>query len=138
MKAFLIHKSGKFVYNYFSFLDLKQKPWHHHYEDIPILSDRLGNNDLKQEINAISSLGNAIPNPAKHKIQINVHIIADDAINARLVFINMLGEKVFEQKLMEGKHAVNVDIAKWHNGLYTYGLMIKGRFIKTKKLIVFK
>ncbi|MFT4678250.1 MAG: hypothetical protein ACI9RU_000445 [Litorivivens sp.] len=58
--------------------------------------------------------------------------------NVQVVFYNLMGEKVRESKLNGSNGVVFVQASDFESGVYFYSLMVDGKVLSTKKMIVSK
>ncbi|HTO16470.1 MAG TPA: zinc-dependent metalloprotease [Edaphocola sp.] len=110
--------------------------WHHYQEQI--LNNQDGskyNYTLNKDFN---TLGNAIPNPNKGMVNIEVNIIEQNADNAILSIYDMLGRKIMSRQLVAGNQIQSFDLTAYNNGVYIYSLQINGKTIKSKRLVLQK
>ena len=88
-------------------------------------------------INELSAKGNiktAFPNPATSYTKISYNI--NSGKDARIVICNMLGSTVKEIKLNDFQNTLTVSTADMKQGIYFYSLIVDGRTISSKKLII--
>jgi hypothetical protein len=76
----------------------------------------------------------ASPNPANTLSGVNYY--ADLTKDPRLDVCNLLGEKIFEAKLMQKQGAYIINVEDFKPGIYFYSLIENEKTIATKKLVV--
>ncbi len=76
------------------------------------------------------------PNPATDFVDIDYQVSGNQDL--RIVFYNVLGEQVKEISLDRDQRSIRVSMRDFSNGMYLYQLLIDGRSVATKKLIVRK
>lgn len=81
------------------------------------------------------SVSNVYPNPANDYANLNYRI-TENSKNAKISFINILGGSVGDFTLDPADTKLQVSTRNWDNGIYFYQLMVEGRKVATKKLIV--
>jgi len=100
----------------------------------PIATNVGGSAKTNVAINAASIEQNK-PNPFSNSSSINYFIPAG-AKNARLNVTDNLGKVIKQASLNPGKGVVNIDASLLGNGPYNYSLLIDGKLIESKKMIV--
>lgn len=76
------------------------------------------------------------PNPATDFVDIDYQVSGNQDL--RIVFYNVLGEQIKELSLDRDQRTIRVPMRDFSSGMYLYQLVIDGRSIATKKLIVRK
>ncbi len=76
------------------------------------------------------------PNPASDFLDIDFQIVGNQEL--RLGFYNVLGEQVKEFTLDRDQKSLRISLRDFASGMYLYQLMIDGRSVATKKIIVRK
>lgn len=84
--------------------------------------------------NAIT-LDQNIPNPLKKTTTIRYNIPAT-ANNAQLIITDMNGKVIKQMPLSKGQGSINVDASALSNGTYNYSLVVDGKKIETKRMVV--
>jgi hypothetical protein len=77
---------------------------------------------------------NAYPNPATDKVIIKYSLSKNAP--AKLVLKNLMGTTLYTTPLNAGSDKVSIDISQYASGIYFYSLLIDGRIVSTKKLLV--
>ena len=76
------------------------------------------------------------PNPAKGSTAINCYI-PSETVNAYIQIYNTMGGMVLKLPIgTKGQNEIHVDTYKLPNGIYIYSLVIDGRLIDTKRMII--
>jgi hypothetical protein len=83
---------------------------------------------------AKTNLNTASPNPANGFTRISYNVPA--AKDARIVICNMLGSVMKEIKLSDSQNTLTLSTSDLKQGVYFYSLVVDGRTISSKKLIV--
>jgi hypothetical protein len=86
-------------------------------------------------LNGRSEMANAMPNPAISTTSIP-YSLATPSANARLKVYDLLGQEVRNIPLRSQSGSVQLDVNSLRNGIYFYSLVIDGRAVSTKRLIV--
>lgn len=81
-------------------------------------------------------VSHAYPNPASDFLDIDFQIVGNQEL--RLGFYNVLGEQVKEFTLDRDQKSLRISLRDFSSGMYLYQLMIDGRSVATKKIIVRK
>lgn len=81
-------------------------------------------------------VSHAYPNPASDFLDIDYQVIGNQEL--RLGFYNVLGEQVKEFALDRDQKSLRISLRDFSSGMYLYQLMIDGRSVATKKIIVRK
>jgi len=82
-----------------------------------------------------ASLEQNIPNPLSNTTSIRYSIPAG-AKNAQLMITDNSGKTVKQTTLQAGKGVVNIDASAFSSGTYTYSLLVDGKLIESKKMVV--
>lgn len=83
-------------------------------------------------------ISNAYPNPIVSSASIDYSMDTFEDHAARIVVMNLLGNKVMEFELMSGEHSINIPTDELSNGIYFYTLQLDGKNVATKKIVVRK
>ena len=81
------------------------------------------------------NISNIYPNPANEYATLDYRLKSSNA-KAKVSFHNLLGATVEEHELNSSDRQLKVYTRNWDNGVYFYQLMINGKKVATKKLIV--
>ncbi len=81
------------------------------------------------------SVSNIYPNPAHDYANLNYKIL-EGSRSVKVSFINILGGSVGDFNLDPSDSRLQVSTRTWDNGIYFYQLMIDGKKMATKKLVV--
>jgi len=76
------------------------------------------------------------PNPVSSTTEIKVNL--NNSVNLNLEIVNLVGQKVFENRMIDGKPGVNtlaIDVSNFEPGVYFYTVKV-GSSSVTKKMIV--
>ena len=98
---------------------IQSKVWH------------LGMNDLSV-VN--TELGNAYPNPANDKFTVEYSVSGQET--ARLVLQNVLGAALREEAVPAGSGKVQMNVTGLPEGVYLYSLLVNGKNVSTRKLLI--
>lgn len=85
--------------------------------------------------NAKLHVSNIYPNPANAFATIDYEI-RDSNAKAELTFYDMLARKVSTYELDSFDRKLRVDTRSWDSGIYLYQLIVDGKKVATKKLLV--
>ncbi|MFT7002394.1 MAG: hypothetical protein ACI9V1_003050 [Spirosomataceae bacterium] len=85
--------------------------------------------------NATIHVSNIYPNPANAVANIEYEL-RDNNAKAELTFYDMLARKVSTYELNSFDRKLRVDTRNWESGIYLYQLIIDGKKVATKKLLV--
>ncbi|MBG9377664.1 tail fiber domain-containing protein [Panacibacter sp. DH6] len=96
-------------------------------EQVSAVNVKLSNAALEQNV----------PNPLRSTTSIRYNIPAD-AVNASLLITDMGGKNIRQISLKTGAGVVNIDATALNAGTYNYTLIVDGRNIETKRMIVAK
>lgn len=81
------------------------------------------------------NISNIYPNPANDFAKLDYRLKSSTA-KAKISFHNLLGATVEEHELNSSEKQLKINTRNWDNGVYFYQLMINGKKVATKKLIV--
>lgn len=84
-----------------------------------------------------SAIGQNVPNPLRNTTSIRYNI-PQDAKNAMLLITDMNGKTIKQLTVKAGNGILNIDASALNSGTYNYTLIIDGRNIETKKMVVAK
>lgn len=96
-----------------------------------------------EQVNAVNvKLGNAaleqnVPNPLHNTTSIRYNVPVD-ARNASLLITDQNGKNIRQISLRTGAGVINIDATALNSGSYNYSLIIDGRNVETKRMIVAK
>lgn len=79
-------------------------------------------------------LSNAYPNPANNLFNINYDL--SGANKASVEIINIIGGIVRSEEINTQSSSASIDVSSLNNGVYFYNIIVDGRKIKSKKLII--
>ncbi|WP_131458156.1 T9SS type A sorting domain-containing protein [Jiulongibacter sediminis] len=80
------------------------------------------------------NVSNIYPNPANEYATLDYRIRGNQ--KAKVSFLNILGGTLTEQELDPFDTKLRVQTRTWDNGIYFYQLMVDGKKVATKKLLV--
>lgn len=80
------------------------------------------------------SISNAYPNPATNNFNINYNF--KNAQSARVEILSVIGSVVSSQEISTNSNQARIDISNINNGVYFYNIIVDGRKIESKKLII--
>jgi hypothetical protein len=83
-------------------------------------------------------ISNAYPNPIVSSASIDYFMDTYEEHAAKILVMNLLGNKVMEFELMGGEHSINIPADELSNGIYFYTLQLDGKNVATKKIVVRK
>lgn len=83
-------------------------------------------------------ISNAYPNPIVSSASIDYALNTFDDHAAKIMVMNLLGNKVMEFELMRGEHSINIPADELSNGIYFYTLQLDCKNVATKKIVVRK
>jgi hypothetical protein len=81
------------------------------------------------------SVSNIYPNPANDYAYID-YTVNGSFTAANLSFFNLLGKQLAEYPLTKSSDKLRINTSSWESGIYMYQLIIDGKKIATKKLLV--
>ncbi|QEC66739.1 T9SS type A sorting domain-containing protein [Panacibacter ginsenosidivorans] len=76
-----------------------------------------------------------MPNPLRNTTSIRYNIPAD-AKNASLVITDMSGKAIKQLSVKAGSGIINIDASSLNAGIYNYTLIVDGRTIEAKRMVV--
>lgn len=100
------------------------------------LTEESTNNDKYLFYNDRIQVSHVYPNPASEFVDIDYQVSGN--LDLHVAFFNILGEQVKEIPLDRDQRTVRISLRDFANGMYMYQLVIDGRSVATKKLIVRK
>lgn len=81
------------------------------------------------------SLSNIYPNPANDYVTLDYKI--NGAFNqANITFFNLLGKEIGDFELNKNADKIKINTSSWESSIYMYQLVVDGKKISTKKLLV--
>ena len=80
------------------------------------------------------SISNIYPNPANDFATLDYSLSSNKEV--KVAFYNILGGRVADYELDSFDNQLRVQTRKWDNGIYLYQLMLDGKKVATKKLLV--
>ena len=80
-------------------------------------------------------VSNIYPNPANDFAYLD-YTVGSNFSSAEVSFFNLLGKQVAEFPLTKNSDKLKVNTSSWESGIYMYQLVIDGKKIATKKLLV--
>jgi hypothetical protein len=83
-----------------------------------------------------SYLLDCVPNPSSDATVFNYSLEKDAA--GEIHVVNLLGEQVGRYPLAKNSNAVRADCSEFPGGIYFYSLIVNGKTVKTKKLVITK
>ena len=92
-------------------------------------------NENKLYVDKDLTISNIYPNPA-HEFAIIDYNLKDSRKNAKISFSNILGGSVGEYNLDSFDNSLRISTENWDNGIYFYQLILEGKKVATKKLLV--
>jgi hypothetical protein len=100
------------------------------------LSNTVNGANAKTVVGLMSNkLEQNIPNPLTNAASINYTVPAN-AKNVQLLITNNSGKMIKQLALTAGKGVVNMDASDLSNGTYNYALVVDGKTIESKKMVV--
>jgi len=82
------------------------------------------------------TVSNAYPNPIVSHATMDYSL--DSFHEARVLVMNLLGNKVMEFELLRGQNSLDIPADGLPNGIYFYTLQVDGKNVATKKIVVRK
>jgi hypothetical protein len=111
------------------------------YRDL-LISNKSKNVDSKVVTNPAQENGtekvkvsNIYPNPANDYAYLD-YTVNGNFNSANVSFFNLLGKQVSEYPLSKSSEKLKINTSNWESGIYMYQLIIDGKKITTKKLLV--
>lgn len=92
-------------------------------------------NQTQESDNEVIKLSNIYPNPASNFAYIDYSVYGNFN-SANISFFNLLGKQVADYPLNKYSDKLKVGTSTWESGIYMYQLIIDGKKIATKKLLV--
>ncbi len=92
-------------------------------------------NQSQESENEFIKLSNIYPNPASSFAYIDYSVYGNFN-SANVSFFNLLGKQVADYPLNKYSDKLKVATSTWESGIYMYQLVIDGKKIATKKLLV--
>lgn len=90
---------------------------------------------INENAKADGTMAAAFPNPASSLVNIKYSLNAYTD-KAKLVLVDMLGKKVKELELTEKEGQAKLNVLDLNAGIYFYSILIDGKAIATKKLVI--
>lgn len=81
------------------------------------------------------TVSNIYPNPANDFATID-YVITGNVNDASMSFYNLLGNEVATYELDKSERKLKVSTTNWDSGVYLYQLVVDGKKVVTKKLLV--
>ena len=106
--------------------------------EIPTNFDKsVGDNTNNDKLYSSEKLtvSNIYPNPANDFANID-YVITGNVNEARMSFYNLLGNEVANYELDKNDRKLKVQTTNWDSGVYLYQLVVDGKKLVTKKLLV--
>lgn len=105
--------------------------------EIPATNDRSVGTDNNDKLYVSDKLvvSNIYPNPANDIATID-YVITGNVNEASMSFYNLLGHEVAAYELDKNEHKLRVQTTNWDSGIYLYQLVVDGKKLVTKKLLV--
>lgn len=107
------------------------------YLEALILKDRAStkpNNDPMGNASGVQ-LGQNRPNPTDGSTMID-YVLPKDIANANLVVVDMNGIEVMNQSINGAEASVQLNTSTWAAGAYVYSIVVDGRVLARKKMLV--
>ena len=106
----------------------------------------INNNSKKTEARVVVSqvqenfaekitVSNIYPNPANDFAYID-YTVSGNFTAANVSFFNLLGKQLAEYPLTKSNDKLRINTSSWESGIYMYQLIIDGKKVATKKLLV--
>ncbi len=80
-------------------------------------------------------VSNIFPNPANNYAQVEYRVVGNFG-SANLSFFNLIGKQVADFDLPKSTDKIRINTSNWENGIYGYSIMVDGKVIATKKLLI--
>lgn len=106
--------------------------------EIPATNDRsIGGNENSDKLYVSDKLtvSNIYPNPANDYATVD-YVITGNVNEASMSFYNLLGHEVANYELDKFDRKLKVQTTNWDSGIYLYQLVVDGKKVVTKKLLV--
>jgi len=100
--------------------------------------------DLDLSISGDEFLANSVvlaqnyPNPFNPITKINYELRITNYESAAIVVYNSKGEQVWQKSLALGTSSINFDGSRFNSGVYYYSLLLDGKNIQTKSMVLIK
>lgn len=111
------------------------------YRDL-LISNNSKNSEAKVVANQVQEnsaekikVSNIYPNPANDFAYID-YTVNGNFTSANVSFFNLLGKQLAEYPLSKNSDKLRINTSAWESGIYMYQLIIDGKKIATKKLLV--
>ncbi len=96
---------------------------------------KVSGNQTQESDNEVIKLSSIYPNPASSFAYIDYSVYGSFN-SANVSFFNLLGKQVADHPLNKYSDKLKVTTSNWESGIYMYQLIIDGKKIATKKLLV--
>jgi Secretion system C-terminal sorting domain len=106
--------------------------------EIPTTFDKsVGDNGISDKLYSSEKLtvSNIYPNPANDVATID-YVITGNVNEASMSFYNLLGNEIASYELDKSDRKLKVQTTNWDSGVYLYQLVVDGKKLVTKKLLV--
>ncbi len=106
--------------------------------EIPASFDKsVGDNNNNDKLYSSDKLtvSNIYPNPANDFASID-YVITGNVNEASMSFYNLLGNEIASYELDKSDRKLKVQTTNWDSGVYLYQLVVDGKKLVTKKLLV--
>lgn len=106
--------------------------------EIPATNDRsIGGNENSDKLYSSDKItvSNIYPNPANDYATVD-YVITGNVNEASMSFYNLLGHEVASYELDKSDRKLKVQTTNWDSGIYLYQLVVDGKKVVTKKLLV--
>jgi hypothetical protein len=106
--------------------------------EIPATADKsVGDNNNNDKLYSSEKLtvSNIYPNPANDFATID-YVITGNVNEASMSFYNLLGNEIASYELDKSDRRLKVQTTNWDSGIYLYQLVVDGKKLVTKKLLV--
>ena len=106
--------------------------------EIPSTNDRsIGVNENSDKLYSSEKItvSNIYPNPANDYASVD-YVITGNVNEATMSFYNLLGHEVASYELDKFERKLKVQTTNWDSGIYLYQLVVDGKKLVTKKLLV--
>jgi hypothetical protein len=106
--------------------------------EMPATNDRsIGVNENSDKLYSSEKItvSNIYPNPANDYASVD-YVINGNVNEATMSFYNLLGHEIANYELDKFDHKLKVQTTNWDSGIYLYQLVVDGKKVVTKKLLV--
>ena len=108
-----------------------------------VVVDEDGNHNVDIEANYEQGIKNYelkqnYPNPFNPFTRINYELSSNDYELAEIVIYNVKGQEIWTRKLNTNFNSIVLEGSTFDSGIYYYSLIIDGKFVSTKKMILIK